>query len=415
MNAQPTPQSPPTKTLPKAHTDLSSCDNLPTYWVNNNDELYELIDIIDGIDRVALDTEFFRRNTLYPVLALVQVNTGDAIYLLDAPKLDLTEFWEALAEIPKMIWYACGEDLTIFYQMSGCSPLTNVVDVQIGVGYLGDRPQMGFAITLEQVFDIKVSKAEQASDWLKRPLTREQERYASDDVRYLLVLADFVEQELKNKGLDKYAAEDCQNYAKEIYDNLHWQTNSIHFDYLSNRYNKWQIAAVNQLLVWRQHIAEKLNRPLSNYFNRQVLKEIVLLMPTSVYELSKTTIHRRPLGEFGKEICQIIKEINGLEEQALPTLPTLYYCDDKDTLKNLKTLTNQQAQKMGVPDGMFFKTRWFDGVFVAAMTNDMSQLPIELQGYRRAWALSELMPFVVKHKHHLKPYGKIFDEGKTND
>lgn len=400
----------PQKSLPKANMDLSVWEQLPTYWVNNNDELYELIDIIDGIDRVALDTEFVRRTTLHAILAVVQVNTGEAIYLLDAPKLDLTEFWEALTEIPQMIWYACGEDLAIFYQMSGCPPLTNVVDVQIGAGYLGDRPQIGFASVLEQVFDIKMSKAEQASDWLKRPLSREQERYASDDVRYLFALADFIENALKNNGLDGYVAEDCQNYAKEIYDNLHCPNEYLHFDYLNNKYDRQQLVALNQLLVWRQAFAAKFNRPLGNYFNRQVLKEIITLMPTSVYELSQTTINRRSLGDFGKEIVQIIKEVKDLDEQALPVLPPAYYLDDKEVLKQLRTLANEQAQRMGVPDGVFFKTRWFEGVFVAVMADDEGLLPIELQGYRKAWVLSTLMPFVANYKEKIKSYGKVSDE-----
>lgn len=395
------------KTLPRANIDLTIWDSLPIYWVNNNDELYELIDIIDGIDRVALDTEFVRRTTLYPILAVVQVNTGDAIYLLDAPKLDLTDFWQALAEIPEMVWYACGEDLTIFYQMSGCPPLTNVTDVQIGVGYLGERPQMGFAIVLEQVFGIKISKAEQASDWLKRPLSNEQERYASDDVRYLFALADFVKNELTHKGLYDFVAEDCQSYAKDIYNSLNVDDNTIHFGYLNSSYDDWQIACLNELLIWRKNIAEKLNRPMGNYFNRQVLREIVTAMPTSVYELSQTTINRRPLGEFGKEIVSIIKGIKALEKRDLPKLPILYYLDDKDVGKLLKDCANLQAEKLGILEGAFFKSRWLDGLFLATMNDDENLLPIELRGYRKAWVMSELMPIVIRHKDKLRPYGTV--------
>lgn len=90
--------------------DFNALDDLPTVWVRTEDELYELIDEIDSVDVVALDTEFIKRTTYYPILALVQVNTGRAIYLVDAPRLDLTEFWQALIEVPTMVWYACGED-----------------------------------------------------------------------------------------------------------------------------------------------------------------------------------------------------------------------------------------------------------------------------------------------------------------
>ena len=104
----------PTLEFPKFTINQAACDGLPTIWVQNDDDLYALIDEIDASDVVALDTEFIKRTTYYPILALIQINTGNAIYLIDAPKLDLTEFWQALAEVPIMVWYACGEDLGIF-------------------------------------------------------------------------------------------------------------------------------------------------------------------------------------------------------------------------------------------------------------------------------------------------------------
>ena len=138
----------PAFNFPKITLGTSAAEALPVVWVQDNTALYALIDEIDSVDVVALDTEFIKRTTYYPILALVQVNTGKAIHLVDAPKLDLSEFWQALIEVPTMVWYACGEDLGIFYLLAKCPPLTNIFDVQIGVAYLSGKLQAGYSQAL---------------------------------------------------------------------------------------------------------------------------------------------------------------------------------------------------------------------------------------------------------------------------
>lgn len=47
----------PTLEFPKFTINQAACDGLPTIWVQNDDDLYALIDEIDASDVVALDTE----------------------------------------------------------------------------------------------------------------------------------------------------------------------------------------------------------------------------------------------------------------------------------------------------------------------------------------------------------------------
>jgi len=53
--------------------------DLPVHWVADFDALEACLDDLETCDRVALDTEFIKRNTYFSVLALVQINTGKAI------------------------------------------------------------------------------------------------------------------------------------------------------------------------------------------------------------------------------------------------------------------------------------------------------------------------------------------------
>lgn len=94
---------------------LDIADDVAITWVRKQGDLDEVIDALATCGRVALDTEFIKRDTYYPRLALVQLNTGDHVYLLDAPQLQLTELWEVLRKVDVAIWHACGEDLGIFF------------------------------------------------------------------------------------------------------------------------------------------------------------------------------------------------------------------------------------------------------------------------------------------------------------
>ncbi|MGO1966782.1 MAG: ribonuclease D, partial [Moraxellaceae bacterium] len=123
-------------TEPDIDALLDIAESASITWVREQGALAEVIDALATCGRVALDTEFIKRDTYYPRLALVQINTGDSIYLLDAPQLQLDELWQALIEVDVAIWHACGEDLGIFYLLSGCPPLTNIFDTQIALSYL---------------------------------------------------------------------------------------------------------------------------------------------------------------------------------------------------------------------------------------------------------------------------------------
>ena len=113
-------RSEPATIPPQPNIDalLDIADEVAITWVRKQSGLDEVIEALATCGRVALDTEFIKRDTYYPRLALVQLNVGDHIYLLDAPQLQLAEFWEALRKVDVAIWHACGEDLGIFYLLS---------------------------------------------------------------------------------------------------------------------------------------------------------------------------------------------------------------------------------------------------------------------------------------------------------
>ena len=68
----------------------------PLIWVDNNTQLEALCEQWQELDVLALDTEFIRTNTYYPIAGLLQINDGKANYLIDPTCID---DWYPLVDI----------------------------------------------------------------------------------------------------------------------------------------------------------------------------------------------------------------------------------------------------------------------------------------------------------------------------
>ncbi|MDX2373145.1 HRDC domain-containing protein [Psychrobacter sp. PP-21] len=384
---------------------LDIADAVDITWVREQSQLDEVIDALATCGRVALDTEFIKRDTYYPRLALVQLNTGDHVYLLDAPQLQLAELWEALRKVEVAIWHACGEDLGIFYLLSGCPPLTNIFDTQIALSYLTGQLQMGYQQALADQLDMHIDKEHSQSDWLQRPLTDEQEQYAIDDVRYLPALYLSIEHALKSQGLYEYVWADCQLYASDLYDAQHVEDEAMYLTMADYRYTSQQMAILKGVATWREELARATNQPRTFIIKKQAVREIVTEKPNSMRELShKTTMHRSMLRLYGEELLKVIREAKSLPFTEHPDcLVPPYRSKNKVLSKAVQQAIDEHARETGVPASVLMRKKWLGQLYeVVALDKDVSQLPQGLKGWRNDWVIQTLIPVIEKHKTELR-------------
>ncbi|SUD90284.1 ribonuclease D [Psychrobacter phenylpyruvicus] len=385
--------------------DLEASTNLPVHWVSDFDALEACLDDLETRDRVALDTEFIKRSTYFPILALVQINTGECIYLIDAPKLDLTEFWVVLEEMPLMIWHACGEDLGIFYLLSESPALTNVFDTQIALSYLTGQLQMGYQQALSQELDIHVEKGESQSDWLARPLTHEQECYAIDDVRYLLNLYDILHQQLVKRDLLDKVIEDCQLYTKELYEAANVEDDATYLAMADFRYTGEQLAVLQAVSSWREALARATNQPKTFILKKQAVRDVVVEFPKSVKQLTqKTTMHRSMIHLYGEELIGIINKARNLpvDEQPARILPP-YRSKDKTVSKAVNQVIKDYEAETGVPANVLMRKKWLSQLYeIVAYDLPIEDIPEGLKGWRNPWVMQTLIPLLETYKQQLQ-------------
>ena len=146
---------------------------------------------------IAVDTEFRRTTKDNMKLSLIQVNDGEEIYLIDCLQIDYKEencnflFSKDVIKI----FHSCKEDLEAVFSWTGQN-LVNIFDTQLANAFLGGSYSIGYQDLVIDKIDVKVDKDETRSNWLRRPLTDSQLRYAASDVEFLSDLYMELEEKL---------------------------------------------------------------------------------------------------------------------------------------------------------------------------------------------------------------------------
>src|SRR5947207_1145330 len=102
--------------------------------------------------------------------------------------------------------HASRQDLEVLMPSTGL--VRPVFDTQIAAALTGLPAQIGYAEAVRRLLGQQLAKSHPRTDWSRRPLSSEQLEYALDDVRYLLPLAERLEEELGRLGRLEWLAEE---------------------------------------------------------------------------------------------------------------------------------------------------------------------------------------------------------------
>lgn len=177
-------------------------------WVDSNHDVAQLITELLTVDFYYLDTEFHREKTYFPQLALIQIAASGKIYVIDPLTIDLDHFHALFESSAVCVMHAAQQDLDVLAQSVGSVP-TRILDTQLLAGFLG-YTQPSLASLLQTFLKITVPKGDRLTDWLRRPLTRDQLSYAASDVAYLEELLSLLVARLEEKGRTQWAHDACE-------------------------------------------------------------------------------------------------------------------------------------------------------------------------------------------------------------
>ncbi len=181
---------------------------MATTYIEDNQALASWLDARADVPVVALDTEFVREDTYYPILCLVQIGLGDDIALVSALSADLAPLQAVLTDAQRIkILHSGSQDLEVLWQFFHAMP-QNLVDTQVAAALLGHGEQVGYANLVHKLCDVELAKSHTRFDWRKRPLPDKAMQYAAEDVRYLVPMWRTLEAELEARGRRRWLDEE---------------------------------------------------------------------------------------------------------------------------------------------------------------------------------------------------------------
>ncbi len=353
-------------------------------WINDSQQLNELCSHWLKQDFIALDTEFIREKTFYPIAGLLQVSSGDQAYLLDPLTID---DWSAFARVLQepcvvKVVHSCGEDLEVLLGLTGALPVP-LYDTQLAAGFIDLGFSWSYARLVKHFLDVDLAKDVTRSDWLQRPLTEQQQDYAAQDVTYLAQLYPLLDAQLSEQKRQWLLADGASLVAAQL--------NPIEIAQLWQsakqawRLNAQQTAVLQVLSVWREEQARKRDLPRNRVLREQVLFALALKQPSRLAELaSYEDLHAQTIRRDGETILERIKYAKALPESQWPQpMPQPLPAEANKLLKALRSQLAEFAKQQHMAVEMVLKKKILDDLLRTGYPHGPYQLPDTLSGWRR--------------------------------
>ncbi|MDP2633214.1 MULTISPECIES: ribonuclease D [unclassified Pseudoalteromonas] len=316
-------------------------------------QLNTFVEQIRNKPLLAIDTEFMRRRTLYPEVALIQVYDGEHLALIDPlSELSLFDFWEILRDESVLkILHSPSEDIEVFQKYAGFVPAP-LFDTQFALQLLGHGNCMGFAHMVKSLLNIDIDKSESRTNWLQRPLTNSQLDYAAADVFHLLPCFDIIIEQINAANYFELVINEsnlvAQKRAYQTPDELLY--NDIK--------NAWQLkpselVVLKELAAWRKNKAIRKNLALNFVLKEHNLVEIAKRKPNSLNALRNIPeVENIEVNRSGVEVLKCIEKakvvpVSDYPEQLKRLIDFPTY---KKAAKDIKQTITKVAKEQGIPE-----------------------------------------------------------------
>lgn len=262
----------------------------------NNSELITTTPQLEAVaklllseEAVAVDTEFFWETTFYPILGLVQLAVRDgSCWLVDPLSIkDLSALGPVMASpsVTKVL-HDAPQDLGILARATGALPRT-IFDTRVAAGFAGLGSTSSLKTLLQDVLGVDLAKEETRSNWLKRPLSAGQLRYAADDVLHLL---DLRERLVKACADDEVRGKQAEAMRK-LDDPSGYQDRDPRLMYQrikgNERLNASELAVLREVAAWREEEARKRDWPRGHVLPDRLLVMLAHRKPTTIAALAE--------------------------------------------------------------------------------------------------------------------------------
>ena len=348
-------------------------------WIDSPQRLAEFLKHGPQPAVIGVDTEFMRRNTYYPKLALLQIRLGETNGLIDPLAFTPGEELAAVLGKPSntCVMHSAGEDMEAMAELLPHGPW-QLFDTQIAAAMTGMGAGMSYQKLVLAITGEELDKGETRSDWLQRPLTESQRDYAALDVVHLHVLHDHLHARLSELGRLEWLAEDCVKVCHRAErDDIDPQPQrSLR---AASDWPREKQALLRRLLLWREHTARALDKPKPWLIDDKLALSLAEQTPRSLDELQDRVRGQRAMrhAQCKALFDEVGRPLQSDETDMLAPIPPAPSRDDRKDLSALKQAVDERAGQLNIPAGLLCPRRLLEELL---MTRTW---PEGLDGWRR--------------------------------
>ena len=276
-------------------------------WVATQERFAEVVAKALGANRVALDTEFHRERTYWPKVALLQLKVDAETFLVDPLVVDLAPLAEVLNSDVVFVMHAASQDIEVLERACGMGP-KHLFDTQVAAGFTGmSTPSLSALV--ERYIGLRLPKGDRLTDWFERPLRKNQQDYAADDVRYLFEIHDQLTSTLTETGRLDWALTECELAHQSPKPNRSPELAWTRIKEARHLRGKPRCVA-SVLAQWREITAQRKDVPIRFILSDLALVGIAQRAPTTLNELKAVRgLDGRSLKDAaGHEILSLVSD-----------------------------------------------------------------------------------------------------------
>lgn len=277
--------------------------------ITDTETLVEFCDRQRNAEFVAVDTEFMRERTYWPILCLVQIAGPDEAVAIDAlaEGIDLAPLLALMGDPSVLkVFHAARQDLEIFYQRSGAVP-HRVFDTQVAAMVCGFGDSVSYETLVRKLAGASLDKASRFTDWAQRPLTERQILYSLADVIHLRTVYERLLQVLGQNGRAEWFAEEMSALVDPALYRAE-PNEAWHRFRLRGRADRRFLGVLRALAAWRESAAQQRDLPRGRLLRDEAVLEIASHAPRSIEALARTRSLGKGVaeGRLGREILDAV-------------------------------------------------------------------------------------------------------------
>ena len=357
--------------------------------VESDEALAAVLADLSGASEIAVDTEFMRRNSYYPHVALLQLCSDDHAWLIDPLQIKELGGLRELMTDPGCVkvLHSCSEDLEVFRHWLGVVP-SPLVDTQRATALLGKGFGLGYRALVEQLLGVELEKGETRSDWLKRPLSESQCHYAALDVLELVPAWAILKDEAQKQGRMEWILDEGEEAIRLL---LEREGQVYRRVKSASRLSGRQLEALRRLCAWREDLARSVDKPRGWIVEDKAFIAIAQALPRDLDALAKLEVlPASVLKKQGATLIACVDKALAVPEEELPeALPAPLAPPQRSLLKALRAVAKDIAATLNVAPEILISTADLELLLREASGASITE-PKRWQGWRASAVITPL-------------------------